>query len=174
MAGWRSPSLALMTRSIPWAALRDILAGVGHGCEEVVELLGALGESASPVAASLIDLSVSPALSKALVAAASALDGSGATSPSMTGAPAGDLAGRQNRRAGCRACMSIVTSPISDRVSRGTDPVMQLVPPLQRQGHEHAVGLVGALVELRWRRPRRSGCRSCAPARPRRTPGASA
>ena len=44
MVGCKSPSLALMTRSIPWATLETSRAGVGHRCEEVVELLGTLGD----------------------------------------------------------------------------------------------------------------------------------
>ena len=80
---------------------------------------------AMPVAASSIDFRVSPAFSNATVAAASALEGSGDTAPSMIGAAAGLVAvfrspGPSPGR------MSIATSPISDRESRGTDPAFSL------------------------------------------------
>ena len=76
---------------------------------------------ARPAAASLIVLSVSPTMSNACVAAARTLDGSVATSPSTIGASA---AVRPSCKLACPVpgSRSMVTSPINDRESRGTDP----------------------------------------------------
>ena len=43
-------------------------------------------------------------------------------------------------------CMSIDTSPISERLSRER-ALVELVFALERQRHEHAVGLIGTFVE---------------------------
>ena len=111
----------------------DPLGGRGHvlarglpGVEELVEVLGALGHLGDAGRRQRRSTSrVLPAFSNATVAAASALEGSGDTAPSMIGAAAGLVAvfrspGPSPGR------MSIATSPISDRESRGTDPALSL------------------------------------------------
>ena len=79
----------------------------------------------TPSAAVLIESSVPPTFSKALVAAARAPDGSGAIDPSMIGACLGEslvaiipwpVPGR----------MSIETSPIRARETRGVEPALSL------------------------------------------------
>ena len=76
-AGWMSASLALMTRSIPWAALETFLPASATEARKSSSFSALLEILDSPLAASLIAWSVSPAFSNALVAASSALDGSG-------------------------------------------------------------------------------------------------
>src|SRR5271166_5058211 len=91
---------------------------------------------ARPAAASLIVLSVSPTMSDACVAAARTLDGSVATSPSTIGASA---AVRPNCKLACPVpgSRSMVTSPINDRESRGTDPADRVLV-LDGHGHKYS------------------------------------
>ena len=82
----KSASLVLMNWSIPWEASErswPVLVQVFRNSSSCSAFLESF---ARPAAASLIELRVSPAFSKAMVAAASALDGSAATSPSIIGA----------------------------------------------------------------------------------------
>ena len=125
MVGCKSPSLVLMTRSSPWATLETLRPASATDARKSSSLPALLEIWARPAAAWSIAFKVSPALSKALVAAASALDGSGATSPAMTGARAGILLVAREPWAGSR---HHIDRDVADQraVQRGTVPSWSL------------------------------------------------
>ncbi len=145
-AGWKLPSLAAMNRLMPWAAPETFWPVVFQVVRKLVELVGAVGELGE-AGGGLVDR---------FQGVAGLLEGLGGGGQGL-GRVGGDLAlddrgggrgvaGLEDLAAGAR--LHVDGDVADERPGQlGDGALAYVIPPLQSQGDDHAVGLVGPLVE---------------------------